>query len=67
MAKKTYTTRAGQMWDEVAKEVYGAERHADFLMAQNYQLLDTYVFDAGTVLKTPELPQERDGSLPPWR
>ena len=64
---KTYTTRENQMWDEIARDVYGDERHADFLMEQNLHLADIYRFPAGTVLQTPELPEERDGSLPPWR
>ena len=67
MAESTYTTRKGQMWDEIAAEIYGDEKHADYLMAQNLQLVDIYVFDAGTVLQTPDLPESVDGSLPQWR
>ncbi|MCD8207423.1 MAG: hypothetical protein LUD72_05765 [Bacteroidales bacterium] len=65
--KDTYTTRQGQTWDDIALEVYGAERHADYLMANNFSELDTLVFSSGTVLKTPELPTEQSGDLPPWR
>ncbi len=65
--KETYTTKQGQTWDQVALEVYGEERHADFLMQNNFAHLDTLVFSSGEVLNTPELPVELDGSLPPWR
>ena len=30
MAKKTYTTKQGDTWDNIALQVYGEERHADF-------------------------------------
>jgi phage tail protein X len=64
---KTYTTKAGDQWDSIAKKVYGSEMHADFLMENNLPLLDIYEFDAGTVLKTPDLPLEQSNMLPPWR
>lgn len=63
----TYTTKSGDQWDTIAKAVYGKEGCADFLMKQNLPLLDVFSFDAGTVLNTPALPEELDGSLPPWR
>lgn len=65
--KDTYTTKQGDTWDNIALQVYGEERYADFLMQNNYALLDILVFSAGTVLNTPVLPEERDGDLPPWR
>lgn len=64
---KTYTTTQGETWDTIALKVYGEERHADYLMQNNYAHLDTLIFSAGIVLNTPELPEERDGDLPPWR
>lgn len=68
MARKdTYTTIQGDTWDNIALKVYGEERHADYLMENNYPFLETLVFSAGTVLNTPALPEERDGDLPPWR
>lgn len=61
-----YTTKQGQAWDEIAKEVYGREIHADFLMQNNPQYLDIMVFPAGIGLKTPEMPGSRK-NMPPWR
>lgn len=63
----TYVTKQGQTWDEIALIVYGDEIHADYLMKNNYDLLDILVFSSGTVLNTPDLPEEEDGEAPPWR
>ena len=62
-----YTTRAGQQWDEIALDVYGAEEHADVLMQANPQVLGTYQFPADVILNTPELEEEQTTELPPWR
>ena len=61
-----YRTKQGQAWDQIAKEVYGKEIHADFLMQNNPQYLNVFVFPAGIELETPELPASRK-DLPPWR
>ncbi|MEA5145414.1 MAG: tail protein X [Candidatus Limiplasma sp.] len=64
----TYTTVEGDAWDLIAYKVYGAERYADHLMAHNFPLLDTFIFDSGVVIKTPPLPTKlSDNVLPPWR
>lgn len=62
-----YTTKSGDTWDVIAKQVYGSEYHADILMAANQQQIDTFIFEAGVVLATPVLEEERDGLLPPWK
>ena len=36
-------------------------------MEKNYRHLDILVFSAGTVLQTPDLPEESGASLPSWR
>ncbi len=61
-----YITKQGQAWDQIAKEVYGKEIHADFLMQSNPRHLNIMVFSAGVELATPPLPQSRK-DLPPWR
>ena len=63
----TYTTKGGEQWDEIAKAVYGDEKHADWLMENNFPLLDVYAFDAGTVVQTPPLPATKAETLPEWR
>lgn len=61
-----YTTVQGQTWDMIAKEVYGDEKYAGYLMQVNNKLLDYFIFPAGVVLAVPELPDDEQG-LPPWR
>lgn len=63
----TYTTVQNDTWDIIAKKVYGDEKHADFLMQSNFEYIDIFIFSAGTVLKTPELVESTDSTLPPWR
>jgi len=64
----TYTTESGDAWDLIAYKVYGDEMKADWLMQNNIKLLDTFIFDAGTVLYTPPLPETKTNSgLPAWR
>lgn len=62
-----YITVPGDQWDIIAKKVYGKEIYADFLMANNFPLLDIYEFDAGVEVYTPALPQEKEITLPEWR
>lgn len=62
-----YRTIQGDTWDMIAKKVYGAERHLDYLMANNFDLLDYFIFPAGIVVKVPELPAKMSEDLPLWR
>lgn len=64
---QTYETVSGDTWDIIAKKVYGQERHADFLMKNNWTLLEYVVFPAGVKVKCPELTEENDEELPIWR
>ena len=61
-----YTTVLGQTCDIIAKEVYGSEKHADFLMENNPEKLHIFVFSSGEVLNIPEIP-DKTRELPPWR
>lgn len=63
----TYTTIQGDTWDNIAYKVYGGEEYASFLMEHNYACLDILVFSSGTILNTPDLPEEIEEELPPWR
>lgn len=62
-----YVTIAGDTWDMIAYKVYGKEIYADYLMKNNYDLLDIFVFSAGTKVYIPELPEVTTADLPPWR
>lgn len=62
-----YTTKSGDTWDVIAREVYGSEYRADVLMAANPEQINTFIFNAGVVLNTPVIDEERNGMLPPWK
>lgn len=62
-----YRTIQGDTWDMIAKKVYGAEKHLDYLMANNFPLLDYFIFPAGIAVNIPELPADIPDDLPPWR
>lgn len=66
---KTYITTEGDCWDSIAKTVYGSEFHADYLMKNNIDKIDIYIFPSGVELKTPELSEELKtaNNLPDWR
>ena len=64
---KTYTTRQGDMWDQIALRVYGKEKYLSFLLKANPRYTEVYIFDAGTVLNCPDLPQEETETAPAWR
>lgn len=66
---KTYVTTEGDCWDSIAKKVYGSEFNADYLMKNNIDKIDIYIFPSGVELKTPELSDELKtvNSLPDWR
>lgn len=61
-----YQTKSGDAWDSIAKEVYGSELHVSFLMANNQQFLDYFVFPAGIKLVIMDKPQY-ENRLPDWR
>lgn len=64
---KTYTTIQGDTWDMIAKRVYGAEKHLDYLMSNNFPLLNYFVFPAGVEVNIPTMPEAARAGLPAWR
>lgn len=62
-----YETVQGDTWDMIAKKVYGKEKYADFLMENNWHVLDYMVFPSGISLAVPELTEDVDLGLPIWR
>lgn len=64
---KTYTTIQGDMWDSIAYKLYGNEKYMGLLMQNNLELLDIFIFGAGTVLNVPELESESEADMPSWR
>lgn len=64
---KTYTTVQGDMWDAIAYRIYGDVKYIGLLLNANPDLLDIYVFSAGTKILLPELPEEYEDEIPEWR
>ncbi|MFQ8681954.1 tail protein X [Enterocloster sp.] len=64
---EVYQTIQGDTWDMIAKKVYGNEKYLDYLMANNFPLLDYFVFPAGVAVSTPALPVSVQDDLPSWR
>ena len=64
---KTYTTISGDMWDKIAYNEMGSVLYTDKLMKENTKYAETYVFSAGVVLTIPEVENEEDLELPPWK
>ena len=63
---KTYNTRSGDVWDNIAKELYGSEAYTSFLMSNNQHLLDYFIFPEGIELAIKDIPEETT-LLPDWR
>ncbi len=64
-----YTTIQGDMWDSIAKKVYGTENAMDALMKANPQYLNMAVFGAGVEINLPQFTAQEAASnaMPPWR
>lgn len=65
-----YITKSGDTWDIIAKEVYGDEMHLSFLMKNNSDLLNYFMFPSGVAVKVYELLEEEDREeedFPDWR
>lgn len=63
---KVYITKSGDVWDSIAREEYGDESCVSFLMSNNQEKLEYFVFPEGIRLTVEELPEDA-GSLPDWR
>ncbi len=62
-----YKTKSGDVWDNIAKEVYGSESYTSFLMANNQEFIDYFVFPEGIKLIIEDKQEEAVSSLPDWR
>lgn len=64
---RIYTTVQGDMWDSIAYNFYGDVKYIGLLLQNNPDLLEIYVFSAGTKVYIPELPEEDEEDVPEWR
>lgn len=63
----TYTTIMGDTWDGIAFKVYGQGARMTTLMIANQEHIETVIFSEGILLEVPEIKDEANLSLPPWR
>ena len=64
---RMYITVQGDMWDSIAYQFYGDVKYIGLLLQNNLDLLEIYVFSAGTKVFIPEIPEEYDEDIPEWR
>lgn len=64
---KTYTTIQGDMWDSIAHSQLGDVAYTDKLMNLNTTYRHYYIFPAGITLTLPDLVEEINNTLPPWK
>lgn len=64
---KTYITAQGDMWDSVAYTQLGSVSHTDKLINANLKYRNYYIFPAGIELTLPEIPEQINQALPPWK
>lgn len=63
----TYTTISGDMWDKIAHEQMGSVLHTDKLIRANAEYAALFILPAGIVLTIPEVLDEVNMELPPWK
>jgi phage tail protein X len=63
----TYITIQGDTWDKISFNVYGNSKYIGILMQNNFNLLDIFIFSAGTEVNIPELTEEEAEDIPEWR
>lgn len=64
---RSYKTVQGDMWDAIAKMVYGTETGMTKLLEANETYRNIVVFPAGVELKIPDYEPPKEERLPPWR
>lgn len=64
---KTYTTVQGDMWDSIAKTIYGNELGMNTLLEANEAYREIVAFPAGITLAVPDYEPPKTDKLPPWR
>lgn len=63
----TYSTISGDTWDLICFKCYGNEWVMDTVMRANPHLIDISKFNAGTVIRLPDIDTTvLNKDLPPW-
>lgn len=62
-----YIAKQGDTWDLISFKCYGSEYYMAELILENYQYIDTVVFEGGEAVKIPVISMEDTSNLAPWR
>lgn len=62
-----YITEQGDTWDLISYKVYGDSKYMNHLMQNNFDLLNTFIFSAGTEVYVPQLTEKESEDIPEWR
>lgn len=62
-----YITVQGDMWDSIAHSQLGNAAYKDKLMMYNSKYRNYYIFPAGITLVLPDILEETEEFLPPWK
>lgn len=64
---RKYRTIQGDMWDSIAKKVYGDESYMNNLLEANPELTDVVIFSAGVEVLIPDISIQKTVIAPPWK
>ncbi len=64
---RKYTTTQGDLWDVIAKRVFGREQLMHVLIDANSKYRDIVVFPANCELTVPAISTQETISFPSWR
>ncbi|MDF2591971.1 MAG: LysM protein [Clostridia bacterium] len=62
-----YETIQGDTFDMIALDFYNDEAKASTIIQANPECCNVLVFDAGVVLKIPQIEETASTTLPPWK
>lgn len=62
-----YKTIQGDMWDSISHKVYGKDKYSKELIKANPKYMNIAIFSSDVELICPDIPKEKNSTLPPWR
>lgn len=64
---RKYVTVQGDMWDNIAKKVYGDESRMNTLLEYNVEYQNVVVFPADVTLVCQDVSVKKATIMPPWK
>ena len=62
-----YITKSGDSFDFIAHKFFGDSRFVEDLLKANPDLLNVFIFSAGTEILIPDVSRETKTKTPPWK